>query len=446
MLQCRDRIWLENFRELFCNINIIPFDNMSLEQQLNAVTRLVILIFLVIFLLFDFRYALLFFVLSLLFIIILYYIQRKNMKENYRIFSNCGDKYDQSECLYTPPETITTDCSSKSILTPNKNYVSRNQKLAGTPNPKTLIPPIVAPRSHDFNTQRATNNTQYSHINSKSQFDNYRSGYMTTPLSNCTSEEYTIKPSINTSQKTECEYNPHSQCGEPYPYIKGESLCGVEGHINNECGCTMQNNNMPVNRPSGVCQQDPVFNSYNKNLNAQYLQPNVYEYNEVNEPINSNIGISFQQQFNPTTVKHTENGQTVYTEHASSIIEPVTHIDSTDVANVYDPRHTGPGDSTRAYTNEMLGQTRFFYDDIDAMKLPNYIGRSRIDHLPEADTYGPLTDTNRDGNVNTQDMREIVHNHYLENQLSFRDDLMQKLMKKSNARRAQQKLMPIRTY
>lgn len=375
------------------------------------------------------------------------------MKENY-VELNCVNRYNSDISV----------CDNIATQKPGPNYVSQNQKLSGTPNPKTLISPIIAPRSHDFNTQRATNNTQHSHINSKYQFDNYRSGYKTSPCNYQKTEEYINTPNIEkyTSKpdireyisrkpdtdisQTKCGFNPYSQCGKPYPHIKGESLCETEGHVINNYECNMKNNNMPVNQPSGACQQDPVFNKYNKNLNTQSIQPGVYNHNEVIEPINSNIGISFQQQFNPTTTEHTDSGETFYTEHASSIIEPTLPIDSTDVAYVYDPRHTGYGDSTRAYTDTMLGQTRFFYDDVEAMKLPNYIVRSKIDHIPQADKYGPMIDTNRNGNINTPDIREIAQNQYLDNQLAFRNDLTQRLMKKSNAKRVQQKLMPIRMH
>ena len=37
-----------------------------------------------------------------------------------------------------------------------------------------------------------------------------------------------------------------------------------------------------------------------------------------------------------------------------------------------------------------LGQTKFYYDDVDAIRMPNYITRSNIDHQPFADRYGPL--------------------------------------------------------
>ena len=450
MLDCGDKIWIENFRELFCNFNVIPCNGMSLKHQLNAITRLVILIFIILFLLFDFRYALLFFVLSLLFIIILYYIQRNTMNENYEPPLNFRTEFGPG-VLY----------ENENVLIPSQNSVSKNQLLAG-PEPEKVrktIPKIAAP-SHDIDQWRATNNTQRSCINKSSQFDNYRSGYIptsqinekytTAPMHNAapmhTTEEYIIRPSINTSQEPKECYDPYSQCGGPYPYIKTGSLCGVEGHINTACGCNMQNNDMPVNQPSGLCQQDSLLTEYNKKLNTMYLQPESYVNNEVKEPINSLMGISFNQQFNPRTVKHTDTGETFYTKHATNIEKEVPHTESYGIDNIYDPRYTSYGDNTRCYFNEKLGRSEYYYDDVNAFKYPNYVVRSNIDHIPEADSTGPLENFNRNGNIYTPEMRDIVQKQFLNSQLSYRNDLMESLVAKGNAKREQQRQYPIRPF
>ena len=82
MFKCKNKIWLENISDLFCDLSIIPLKGMNLESQMNALSRLVILVFLILLLL-NFKYGILFLLFSLTFIIILYYIQRKNM-EHYK--------------------------------------------------------------------------------------------------------------------------------------------------------------------------------------------------------------------------------------------------------------------------------------------------------------------------------------------------------------------------
>ena len=37
---CEDKFWLENYADLFCEIDPIPLASMSLNRQLNAMTRL----------------------------------------------------------------------------------------------------------------------------------------------------------------------------------------------------------------------------------------------------------------------------------------------------------------------------------------------------------------------------------------------------------------------
>ena len=37
---CKNKFWLENYTDLFCEIDIIPLTKMSLARQLNALSRL----------------------------------------------------------------------------------------------------------------------------------------------------------------------------------------------------------------------------------------------------------------------------------------------------------------------------------------------------------------------------------------------------------------------
>lgn len=42
MPTCEDKFWTQRFVELFCEIDVIPLAKMSLGRQLNAITRMVI--------------------------------------------------------------------------------------------------------------------------------------------------------------------------------------------------------------------------------------------------------------------------------------------------------------------------------------------------------------------------------------------------------------------
>ena len=94
MLDCKKKkFWVENITNLFCDFTILPLDNMKLSEKMNALTRFIILIT-IILLLINFNHTILFFLVSILFIIILYYIQTKQI-EKFIIF----DKYNKEESI-----------------------------------------------------------------------------------------------------------------------------------------------------------------------------------------------------------------------------------------------------------------------------------------------------------------------------------------------------------
>lgn len=488
MLKCKNKIWLENIPELFCSLNIIPLDGMTLESQLNALTRLVIVIFTILLLL-NFRYSYLFLLLSLLFIIILYYIQRHNM-EQYKAEHFTPHKRGRTlhkrghiEKKIHPDGQVTTNllfdnptsyrfCDDVKRLDYNDpNYISENQRLVGKPNPKTLIPPIVVPPPADLGYWKANNLIHHSAINEASQIDVSRSGYQVSTCCGDVDDKYFVPAknphkhvtSLQCDAREKYRGNSHSnftpnnqQKKENFemPYMKKQYLENQSGQVNTSCGYNprqLQTAGLPTNYPAGNCERDPVFKNYNDNLFTQTLQPGVYTRNEINEPINANIGISHTQQFPPLTCKTTPDGGVLYTENDPRIIEPVsvdTNTGVTDVldqANIFDPRHSGYGTSYRSYTDEQLGQTRFYYDDIDAVKMPNYITRSNIDFAPFADSYGPKKDGEQHGNKYNSDIRALANDAFLRSTIQQRTELQERLMRKNSARAWQQRMAPIRT-
>lgn len=223
-----------------------------------------------------------------------------------------------------------------------------------------------------------------------------------------------------------------------------------DGWINTSCSYNPSQTkvNLPSNFPAGNCQQK--LSQYNKNLFTQIVTPGVYTQNQVNEPINSNIGISFQQQFEPVTCKQDENGL-IYTQHDPSIVEPALEKEINDQEeptydNVTDPRFWGYGTSYRSYVDENLGQPKFMYDDVNAIRHPNYIVRSKIDFLPYADSYGPVPENGENGNIHNPHIRALVQDSWLRDSLQFRNDMTERRMRKINANKWQQRLAPLGAY
>jgi hypothetical protein len=479
MVICKNKIWFQNILELFCSLDIVPLSNMNIEAQLNALTRLTILVFFVL-LLIDFQYSGIFLVVSLI-IIILYYLQRMKSCEQFTY-----PKYPKyltypthpSQFPNNPPRTGVSTCRSEEIkgsglnITKSGNikvdnstsyrfceddvllqyndpkYTSINQRLSGPPNPKTLIPPVIAPPSHSLDYWKANNLVYHSAINEESQQEAYQSGFQVSTCCGNVKNEYLVPEENKISYGVPVE--PSQQIQENYNYQTQQPY--MSGEINTACGYNpsqLKTAGLPTNYSTGNCEKDPAMKRYNENLFTQIIEPGVYTRNQVNEPINSNMGISFTQQFEPTTRKITDNG-IMYTQHdpnllGEAIIEPnLGVINDVNVSNIYDPRHSGYGTSYRSYTDEKLGQTRFMYDDVDAIKMPNYITRSNIDNQPFADTYGPKK--GRYGNEFNSKIRSLANNAFTDNTIKFRTELQERLMRKKNSESWQRRVAPINTH
>jgi hypothetical protein len=536
---------------------------MCLASQLNAVTRLILTIFVVLLLL-DVKWAVPFLLISILFIIILYYIQKsqmeKFMSEPYKNIHaqipipSTAEELPHGElssarvkwiekAIYNPrpglvssilnPESAGRFCHdlrpldyNPELVSQNKpgpnpggvfnnpEYMSPSQRLAGNPNPKIYIAPVITPRLADMDYWRANNLVNHSAINAESQVAAYQSGYQT--ISCCPGQPTALVPAKNPASYTvpvqvednyvhrkhapvhqqpslvqenfgpehryipkpkrklrpipqvPCKYQSYmSESRENFktnmPFLKTEApmqddtivLPNEPGWVNTTCGYNPEqlfDAGLPTNLPSGNCPQDPVMKKYNDNLFTQTIQPGLTTRNQINEPVNSNIGISFNQQFPPTTCKTNEiTGEVAYTEHDPRIIEPATlepslpRVSLATEANIYDPRFSGYGTSYRSYTDDNIGQTRFYYDDVDAIRMPNYIVRSEIDNQPFADHYGPLPPGDADGNKNTSNMRALANAAFTSGAIEFRTDLQERLMRKINAKAWQQRQAPIRT-
>jgi len=344
------------------------------------------------------------------------------------------------------------------------HQISAMQKMVGKQNPKTLIQPVIVPKITDLDYWKVNNLVTHSAINEESQFDEFASGYKVTS-SCCPSNiknpiDYAIPigddniPNYPTNYPNEEEYitenftNPSQN--QPTVYPNGPGL------VNTACGYNpkqLLSSGIPANIPVGHCQQNPAYKELNENLFTSIVTPGVYTTTQVNEPVNANMGISFNQQFEPITSRtDSETGEIFYTQHDPRLMEPkmpelnMNVINNVTEASVYDPRHSGYSTAYRAYTDENVGQTRFFYDDINSVRMPNYITRSNIDHMPFADSYGPLKEGYENGNPNTSDIHALANESYLNSALQHRNDITERAMRKINAQSWQQRAYPIQKH
>ena len=305
-----------------------------------------------------------------------------------------------------PKDNITTFnsnrfCEDSVLVTPNDSSISINQSLTGKANPRTKIPPIIISRPYEFEYWKDTPMSTISIINKKQK---------------------------------------------KYPKLAGYSA--DDELVDMECiDCENRLEIPPIIKSSPLIQT---------------IQPGVYTLPNDYDPINSSIGISYPPQFEKIKESNIEGtGNILFSDRYNNVYrEQPKHNDSKlieayqptnfevikqvspptfteelnqepNVYNVYDPRFNGYGSDNRNYLNPLLNQQRYYYDDVDSIRRPNYIVRSKIDSCITSfgDTYGPI----QESNYTLNQIRPMAEKSYLQNNLNYRNDLMESLLRKRNS-------------
>jgi hypothetical protein len=450
---------------------------MTYHEQIMSVARLILVLFLIM-ILFRFPYKLLFLLIS--FVLLLIYYKMNRPVEHYGpvgyavepvpkvrwdkvsygsdnfVFSRNGDlRRTQINTLFLRDNPSLVDLNQTSTwcpphntpLEPNLHYVSPNQKLVGSANPKTLIQPIIYPPIYGKDITSLNDFIVPMAINDYKRQELFQNGYVTEEFTNeihpSTYEPYIPNNPPPAVLPTMSSNDENTESFVPPEYGYGSGL------IDQACAKNDPENlyyNMPINYNSSRCEKTDEMAAYNDQIFTSTVVPHVYDRIQVNQPdaVSSNLGISFQQQFLPTQAETMPNGDVVWTEYASdrlpnpplpdSIMEPTP-------SNVYDPRLTGYGTESRSYWDEFIGQPRYYYDDVDAVRQPNYITRNMID----TQTFGTKVGV-PDSAYSTFELREKTNQSYIDNTTQHRTELQQRLMHKNNARRWQIRQAPMYTY
>jgi hypothetical protein len=514
-----ERFWLEDPKSLFNDIKILPKYDMSVEKQMNCITRFIILVFIILYFI-NYKQSTLFLILSLFFIIILYYLQKSKMttRENFNYRNNYIEKtqqlYDDFVCQprYTPqkfPSYYNQQFEKPVEIRPDQTYRSYNQELVGGANPKTKIRPVVAPPSHAWEYWKENDFVFPSTINDRSVQDYYNSGYyIDQPIQdsnkpknikeNYTYEYYKENPkkqeikerynfnyngtnstnvlknntnnymqfSEGDSEEKSCKscsggvdisqlpskgktmLNKDSQNFTKFDEKAPEKIIRYTGDIDDACGYDETNlqYNLPTNYSSTNCERTTKMSDLNKQIFTSTIIPGTYYKNDIIEPLNSNIGISFTQQIPPRKVSYDKYGNKILTGMDPRLYTPEPNeqkvFDIPSNFDVYDPRTNGYGTSNRCYTDKLTGQPRFYYDDVESIRRPNYIARSDIDFLDDADTYGPIKSYDEEIDINEKARKE-AETAYTDNTLEFRTEMMTRLMRKRNAELWQRRIAPL---
>lgn len=440
-----NKFWVEYIFSKYRNLD-------QLSTSMNMLSLFTILFFwLLYYLKYPAKLVFILMPLTLIFIIIIYYIQKNMIQKEYYSQSIDLKKIYDNEKPYHRLISPVDDNSRRfektfnsEDLYINDNIQSNNQKLVGPPNPKTLEKPLIVPPIYNFEYWKTNNLVIPSIINKKTNFDNYRSGYSSAvPLS---------QPAPPPEGRL--------QSG-PYVenYTRGNSVYEVDRgaagvyEVDGSIGASRATNCRPTggprsNRPENKFPENKIggrgmTQEENKNIYTQIIQPGLYSAIQINEPISSTIGISYQDQFNPVSITSSGNETTITEQKYGEVINSdFVEQQTPNIYNTFDPRFNGYGSSNRYYLDNTTEQPRFFYDDINAIKMPNYITRSNVDFIKNADTYGPLKSGVEYGQP-FSDVRQMAEDQYLNSALEFRSGMMESLMRKRNSEMHQLRLAPI---
>lgn len=287
------------------------------------------------------------------------------------------------ERLFIQPEKSLTVVNSDNAMGVENCEFGETQKfsnhlITGTAHPRTKIAPIIPARPLDITYWRENPMVNLSIINKRKQTYNSLAGYDTTELTE----------------------------------MKCDSI------------------------------RDELYTE-NPNPLVQTIQPGVYTLPYEYEPINANLGISDTPQFEKIS-SNKQDGNVIFQQNPVrenfESIKKNNIVDDVSIYNVFDPRFSGYGSDNRNYLDPMLNQTRYYYDDIDAIRRPNYIVRSKLDSCTTSfgDQYGPM----RKYQLNLNETRPLAEKMYLENNLNHRNDLMESLMSKRNSEKWQSRAAP----
>jgi len=203
---------------------------------------------------------------------------------------------------------------------------------------------------------------------------------------------------------------------------------------------------------------------------TQNIQPNIYSFSDTAEPINANMGISYNPDLPPRVVDQVAMYDGAYplyhridpqlvreggipkgrleemprrTQWSAKYNTYDTIDGSVNFEDIYDPRFTGYGDEYRSYVDVNLGNVQYYYSDIDAYRDPNFGTRSKVDFIDFVDPMGRIKpEYSREVGLN--DVKENVQSQYDADSIYFREDLMERLMRKRNQELWQLRAAPLR--
>ena len=307
--------------------------------------------------------------------------------------------------------------------------VTLNQALAGTPNPRTKTKPTIVAPIMELSYWKTNPLSTFSHINKKTLQYPERAG-----LSSC----IPVASSWAPTEPTRAGTARGSQGGEAgviplFPNIYTSTDVFEPINATNGIAITPQFPNTTI-----LLEDGPIQLYYDTELARPMLSGEAFSDTVRTEGPRD-------PRFTRTEGAFAPEATDVFCESDSWACKPkpvkteITQLEPT-IYNMYDPRFSGYGAPDRNYLDPLVGSQKYFYDDVDAFRMPNYLVRSKVDSCltPSGDSYGDLWD----GSRSLHELRPLVEQSFMDNTIAHRENLMKSAMRKNQEYMVQKRIAP----
>ncbi len=199
------------------------------------------------------------------------------------------------------------------------------------------------------------------------------------------------------------------------------------------------------------------------------IQPDSYTFSQTAEPINANMGISYNPDIPPMVRDQVATpygtyplynridpqlvrDQNISPERLAELPRRTdwsARYNTFDAApgtvgfeDIYDPRYNGNADSWRSYGDVNLGQVQYYYSDLDAYRNPNFTDRSKVDFIDFIDPMGRVLPEYR-RQVSSSAIADQVNQAWDSDSLYWRQDHMESIMRRKNQELWQNRAAPV---
>jgi len=413
---CKEKIWLNDISCLCNDYRLLPLDDMSNEQKFNSITRALIFAIIVLYLL-EYKDANKVAMLSIFLLLTIYFMQKNNESYN-KMKTIQGNSKNTiidglpSQCEIEQPQRQ-IEQPQRQIEQPQRQ-IEQPQRQIEQPqrqiervkgNSKVLEQPPVVPGLYD-DVWNDDVNTKYSVVNQPSiNYDN---------ISGNISTKDDIIESFISSDRLELPKRNHEPSYEVNNTSKPKKTVRFnleDTSNNNKCG-----------------------KSFTTNIGSELTMNE-----EMIEPIDFNLSINQPfDETHKTTVFDKDKQKYIVIYHKDEAKQKIDVFakdckKQVNIDDIYDPRLSGSGSNERYYFDKNSDTIRYFYDDVNSIRKPNYLIRSHIDTVDFADSTGPYKEgsglLNRD---DSRSFRDNINQKFQNDNIEFRTDMMTNILRKLN--------------